>query len=151
MKNKITTISLVVVTILSVAYTNLNNLSLQNELKTLKDSVNNNTNKVVVYEGKDGYTPVKGIDYFDGAAGLNSVSFSTVKTEIKEVPLLGEKGDKGRDGVDGVNGTDGQNAPVQETRVNSESKNIETKLSDSWQWRILVSCSEYRLECPNGQ
>ena len=43
--------------------------------------------------GRDGYTPVKGIDYFDGAPG---------KDGAKGEP--GEKGDKGEPGIPGDNG-----------------------------------------------
>lgn len=42
-------------------------------------------------DGKDGYTPVKGVDYFDGKDGIN-----------------------GKDGVDGKNGSDGK-TPVKGT------------------------------------
>jgi hypothetical protein len=56
-------------------------------------------------DGKDGYTPIKGIDYFDGKSikgekgdpGTNSVS--TVETIIKEIPITGEKGDNGLPGL----------------------------------------------------
>lgn len=43
-----------------------------------------------VFDGKDGYTPIKGIDYFDGEKGDK-----------------GDKGDKGEQGIQGEKGADG--------------------------------------------
>lgn len=38
------------------------------------------------FDGKDGYTPIKGIDYFDGYTPVKSVDYMTVEdiNEIKE-------------------------------------------------------------------
>lgn len=51
------------------------------------------------FDGKDGYTPIKGIDYFDGKDGY---------TPVKGVDYFdGKDGQPGRDGVDGKPGVDG--------------------------------------------
>jgi hypothetical protein len=62
----------------------------------LKQQIANVTKEpqVIVYKGengKDARTPVKNVDYFDGA---NAISFANTVTQqvIKEVPLLGQDG-----------------------------------------------------------
>ena len=54
-------------------------------------------------DGKDGYTPVKGVDYFDGQDGRDGIDGQDGYTPIKGVDYF-----DGRDGVDGSNGQDGQ-------------------------------------------
>lgn len=56
----------------------------------------------------DGYTPVKGVDYFDGAKGDKGDPF-TYKDFTPEqlASLKGDKGDKGDNGADGKDGADG--------------------------------------------
>jgi hypothetical protein len=50
-------------------------------------------------DGKDGYTPVKGVDYFDGQDGKDGVDG---KTPVKGVDYFdGQDGAPGKDGVDG--------------------------------------------------
>jgi hypothetical protein len=55
-------------------------------------------------DGKDGYTPIKGIDYFDGAPGKDgkdgTLTFEELTPEQKET-LKGADGAPGKDGVDG--------------------------------------------------
>jgi len=111
----------------------------------IKDTIKNNPPKIVYVQAKDGYTPVKGKDYFDGAAGLNAMSFSVVNTVIKEVPLMGERGIDGKDGVDGKNG---QDAPYQEIRINDETGDLETKLNTTKFWETLIPCSNLQVGCP---
>lgn len=56
----------------------------------------------------DGYTPVKGVDYFDGEKGDKGDPF-TYKDFTPEqlASLKGDKGDKGDNGIDGKDGVDG--------------------------------------------
>lgn len=56
----------------------------------------------------DGYTPVKGVDYFDGEKGDKGDPF-TYKDFTPEqlASLKGDKGDKGDNGIDGKDGADG--------------------------------------------
>lgn len=48
------------------------------------------------FDGADGYTPVKGVDYFDGERGEKGEKGDTGSTGAK-----GDKGDKGETGADG--------------------------------------------------
>jgi hypothetical protein len=53
-------------------------------------------------DGKDGYTPIKGIDYFDGQNGKDGY------TPVKGVDYFdGKDGAPGKDGADGKPGADG--------------------------------------------
>lgn len=52
--------------------------------------------------GKDGYTPVKGVDYFDGVDGKNGADGYT---PVKGVDYF--DGSNGKDGTDGKDGADG--------------------------------------------
>lgn len=56
-------------------------------------------------DGKDGYTPVKGVDYFDGIDGINGSDGADGKTPVKGVDYF-----DGVDGKDGQNGKDGVSA-----------------------------------------
>jgi len=117
------------------------------QTESLSKTVANLPKEPIVYVGKDGKTPQLGIDYQlpkNGKDGINSISFSVSQTVVKEVPLIGEKGEQG------VAGDKGENALSQEIRVNSETLNIENRLSTDKYWTPLVLCSEYRLECPSG-
>lgn len=51
---------------------------------------------LTVYNGKDGYTPIKGKDYFDGADGVDGKDGYT--------PIKGKDYFDGKDGVDGKDG-----------------------------------------------
>lgn len=58
--------------------------------------------------GKDGYTPVKGKDYFDGKDGKNGIDGTNGKdgyTPVKGVDYFdGKNGIDGKDGKDGIDG-----------------------------------------------
>lgn len=60
------------------------------------------------FDGKDGYTPVKGVDYFDG---INGKDGADGYTPIKGVDYFdgqpGKNGAPGKDGADGQPGKDG--------------------------------------------
>ncbi len=58
--------------------------------------------------GQDGYTPQKGIDYFDGAKG-DPFTYEDFTPEQLAV-LKGERGQKGDTGEKGQNGADGKSA-----------------------------------------
>jgi len=143
MKNKIL-IALIGFLVLLNVVSLLNNIHTNDSIASIQNKIQSIPKEPIVYIGKDGRTPVKGIDYRDGdngKAGINSISFITTQTVIKEVPLMGTPG------KDGVNG---ENAPTQEIQVNPDTYDIETKLSNLRGWNLLVKCSEYRLECPSG-
>ena len=56
-------------------------------------------------DGKDGYTPVKGIDYFDGQPGKDGADGKDGYTPVKGVDYF--DGIPGKDGIDGKDGSDG--------------------------------------------
>lgn len=56
-------------------------------------------------DGVDGYTPVKGKDYFDGQDGKDGLNGKDGYTPIKGIDYF--DGKNGVDGKDGVNGKDG--------------------------------------------
>lgn len=116
-----------------------------NTTNGISKKLNDNPLKIVYVQAKDGYTPVKGLDYFDGAKGINAVSFSVTNNTLKEVPLIGENG---KDGLNGKDGVDGQKGAYQEMRVNENTKDIESKYSDAKFWDVFVPCSDYRIVCP---
>ena len=58
--------------------------------------------------GKDGYTPQKGVDYFDGAKG-DAFTYEDFTAE-QLAALKGEKGDTGAAGSKGADGADGKSA-----------------------------------------
>lgn len=144
MKDKLILLSLVVLSCLAVLNFSVTSQSLSKneELQTI---IKENPNKIVYVQAKDGKTPVKGVDYFDGANGLNAVSFSITNNIVKEVPLIGEKGADGVNGKDGANGKDGQ---TQQIRINPDTGDLENKYSDWWVWNILIPCSELKTSCP---
>lgn len=62
-------------------------------------------------KGKDGYTPVKGVDYFDGSPGKDGADGQPGKdgyTPIKGVDYFdGQDGQPGKNGSPGKDGADG--------------------------------------------
>ena len=58
--------------------------------------------------GNDGYTPIKGVDYFDGAKGDTGAQ-----------GLKGDKGDTGSQGPQGIQGPAGSDATVTKSAVES--------------------------------
>ena len=68
------------------------------------------------FDGKDGYTPVKGVDYFDGKDGIDGKDGKDGKdgadgyTPQKGIDYF--DGEDGKDGKDGKDGADGQTGPA---------------------------------------
>jgi len=114
----------------------------------ITQKLKDNPPKIVYVQAKDGYTPVKGLDYFDGTAGINAVSYSITNNTVKEVPLVGTAGKDGADGLPGKDGINGEDAPVQQIRVNPDNGDMESKMSNQKFWETLVVCSDYRTVCP---
>jgi len=152
MKSKYFTLAMILLALMNVLTFVYVTQALNNTTQ-ITNKLNNNPPKIVYVQAKDGYTPIFGKDYFNGAAGINAVSYSITRETVKDVPLLGEKGDKGdspeclleEKKCRGDNGIDGRS---QELRLNSDTKNIESKFTDAKYWDTLIACSEYRLECP---
>lgn len=94
-------------------------------------------------EPKSGYTPIKGVDYYDGKDGQDgkdSVSNHTETTIIKEVPLKG---------IDGIDGKDGENGKTPDIQCNPKKNRWEVRYNKEDQWKILgespVKCTLERL------
>jgi hypothetical protein len=69
-------------------------------------------------EGEDGYTPIKGVDYFDGKDGKDGKTpyiqdgywyIDGANTGVKAEGVNGTNGANGKDGVNGADGKDGTN------------------------------------------
>lgn len=121
----------------------VNSLKLNTDLSDLRSSVSAKTNKVIVYEGKDAYTPIKNVDYFDGK---NAVSFVETKTVIKEKPVNGITPPCYFE-VNQCRGNDGMPAPKTLMRVNEETGNLEYKSATDNLWVVLLPCEKIQLSC----
>ena len=147
MKSKFSTSAIILLAIMNVLTLVYATQAVHNT-GDISQKLKDNPPKIVYVQAKDGYTPVKGIDYFDGAQGINAMSYNVTNKIIKEVPLAGTTGNNGNDGLPGKDGTDGKDAPIQELRVNSSTGDLESKLTSDSFWTTLVACSDYKTECP---
>lgn len=114
---------------------------LKQSVSDLKQTVEN-VSKPSPIKPKDGYTPVKGLDYFDGQspeclftiskcegkAGKDSMSTHTETSVIKESP--------GRDGKDGKDGARGPAGPPIEVYTDPESCLFMTKTPNDTSWTV---------------
>lgn len=79
------------------------------ELSNKVLGIDQRVTKIEQNKPKDGYTPVKGIDYEDGADGY---------TPVKGIDYVdGKDGRDGRDGKDGADGKDGKDGETPEKGV----------------------------------
>ncbi len=103
--------------------------------------------------GEPGYTPVKGVDYFDGRDGREGQQGPKgEKGDTGAQGPVGPKGEKGDDGYtpvkgvdynDGVNGQDGKDGATPEFRCN-ESRNM-------WQVRYSEDDVWQQVNDENGE
>ena len=140
---KLLAFGLVALTILNIVSFS-SSIQVREQLSDLNKEVSQLPKNAVVYNGKDGKTPQAGIDYQipkNGKDGINAVSFSTIV--VKEVPLMG---------LPGKDGVDGQDAPIQYSRINSETGDFETRLSTWRGWEVETSCADladiWGITCP---
>ena len=82
-------------------------------LDDVKNYIDENKEELKGANGKDGYTPVKGVDYFDGVDGkdgvngVDGVNGKDGYTPIKGVDYFdGKDGENGKDGYTPIKGTD---------------------------------------------
>ncbi len=85
-------------------------------------------------DGKNGSDGVAGLDGRNGVDGIDSKSTYIEKTFYTPIP--GPQGEPGKD------------APVQEIRINPDTKNLESKSSSDRYWYTLVPCSQLLKSCP---
>lgn len=86
------------------------------------------------FNGKDGYTPVKGVDYFDGAKGdkgndgytpIKGVDYFDGETGPKgERGEKGETGERGPQGIQGLQGPRGEQGPVGPKGEDGETQDL---------------------------
>lgn len=84
------------------------------------------------FDGQDGYTPQKGVDYFDGEQGLQGdkgekgdpFTYDDFTAE-QLAELKGEKGDKGEKGETGEAGKDA----ITDQTYNAESQNAQSGIA----------------------
>lgn len=118
------------------------------KVSTIETSMNNlaNQNNTMLkvtngIDGKDGAPgiSIKGDTGISGRDGLNSISNNTVIEKIIHVPEKGKDGNPGKDGV---------NAPVQEIRINPETKDLESKKNTDRYWITMINCVDLLKVCP---
>lgn len=161
MKSKLLITLVVVLAVLSIVLLYKQSES-EKKIDRLIEQVQQLPKEPVVYNGKDGYTPKLGVDYFlpkNGKDGLNSISFVTTQTILKDVPLAGTSGksaydiwiDAGNVGteIDFLSYLRGSDTPTQQLRVDLVTGNLQSKLSSWDSWNTLLYCADYRLVCPN--
>lgn len=94
------------------------------KIKSAVESVN-------LKNGKDGYTPIKGIDYIDGKDGITPIKGKDYFDGKDGSDGIGQKGDPGEKGKDGSNGL------TPELRCNTQKNRWEVKYESSESWRVL--------------
>lgn len=133
------------------SFVNLSNVS--KEIAELRQSVNDKTNKVIIYKGEDAYTPVKNVDYFDGNNGTNAVSYSIQTTVLKEVPIIGPKGQSAYEiAIDnGFKGTEQDwllSLRSQDTEYGFDSNgNWQSRKVGEPFWYTLITCDKFVNGC----
>ena len=90
-------------------------------------------------KGSDGYTPVKGVDYFDGAKGDKGDKGDDGYTPVKGVDYFdGAKGDKGDTGAQGIPGEQG----IQGEKGDPGEKGSDgVSVTHSWNGTVLTVTS----------
>lgn len=90
-------------------------VSKSGKVTTVSITDKNGTKTATVYDGADGYTPVKNKDYFDGAPGVSAthkwdgtVLTITSASGTSSADLKGKQGDPGKTPVKGVDYFDGK-------------------------------------------
>ena len=115
------------------------------KLVRLKEKENEATKLVelgVAVRGKDGTTPVKGLDYLDGLDGKNGINGRDGYIGLDgkdgkngkngERGYIGKTGQDGKDGLDGKNGTKGQDGNDGLTAYEIAVKNGYKKSEKKW-------------------
>ena len=86
---------------------NISTTPIQNGLQIDTTSKEGVTSSTEVVNGADGYTPIKGVDYFDGQDGKNGKDGEDGYTPVKGVDYFdGKDGKDGEDGYTPVKGKD---------------------------------------------
>ena len=92
----------------------------QGQINHIYEIINELPKPINVTNGKDGYTPIKGIDYTDGANGKN-----------------GTDGKNGINGIDGTNGKDGMDGLTPDIRCNTTLNAWQVRYGSDELWQVL--------------
>lgn len=137
MKNKLTTLLVAILVLFSVG-SYISQVTTANQLQILRGDIAKIPTTAL--KGADGYTPRKGIDYNDGAAGANGINaISFVTNVVKEVPLQG---------IQGIQGVAGRTL---QSQFDVTTGNFEQKYSDESFWSVVISCDKFVDGCPAEQ
>lgn len=141
--NTIAWILLVCLLLLSVAV-NIVLFVRQDEVKReIRHSVSEEIAKVKIPQPKDGYTPVKNLDYFDGQNGINATDKQVkqaVDQYFKENPpqvINGSNGYTPQKGVDYFDGNPGQDGITPLVRCNTTKNRWEVRYGLDQAWQLL--------------
>lgn len=90
-----------------------------------------------VVNGKDGYTPIKGIDYFDGVTPVKGKDYSDGKNGMN-----GHNGKDGRDGIKGDKGDTGS-TPLLSCDMVRNAWLVRYSINEAWQLldNKLIPCT----------
>lgn len=103
--------------------------------KRINQHIDQVQNYIGTLKPKDGYTPKKGVDYFDGKNGSDGNNATdeqiqnAVNTFMQSHPLPS--------GADGKEGSDGTNGFTPTIRCNTFRNRWEVKYSDTGAWKLL--------------
>jgi len=133
---------------------------LQAQVEQLKET------KVQVVNGRDGYTPVKGVDYFDGANGVS------IQGNMGPQGIQGPVGPQGPQGAVGLSAYDiwklagndgdlqdflvslkgekGDPAQPPQVQVNPETGDLEFKNAQDFFWQVWMKKCEVRDSCDDA-
>lgn len=129
-------LSLVVFLAALVFFASYKIASIETQYKNLADGVRN-IKVINGIDGEDGKPGLNGSNGINGKNGSDSLSTETVERfYIQQPPEKGEPGQPGKD------------APIQETRLNPETKDLETKTTSDRFWKTLIPCVELLRSCP---
>lgn len=126
----VTIIVLICVNIfISVAVNGQKHNEIDHKIIDINSRINSVEESIQSISPEDGYTPVKGIDYQDGADGRDGVDGKDGTNGADGA--VGAPGAPGEDGADGVNGL------TPELRCNERKNRWEVRYGVDEAWRIL--------------
>lgn len=135
--------ALVVLLILAVASNFLLYLKVPST-ESLEAYLDKRLQEIHLQEGKagaDGYTPVKGVDYFDGKDGQDGTNGRDGQQGLQGVQGLqgiqGTQGEKGDKGDTGAKGEAGESGKTPEIRCNTVRNQWEVRYSEEENWTVL--------------
>lgn len=120
----------------SVVKSSIDNLNLPNILDNIDKSVDNKVNSLNL---KDGYTPVKGVDYFDGQSVKGDNGKDAI-TPIKGIDYNdGKDGSDGRDGKTPIKGEDYFDGKTPIMVCNTKKNRWEVTYNNGYSYDIVMS------------